>query len=259
MSLKPVVDALDSIAAEEQSFYAKAEDGKFYLDVDKYTTGLRSALEKERTARKDFEKKAKRADEFEGLDPTEVRSLIDKVNGDERMRLIKDGKFEEAMNLHAEKQTEKMRKEYERQLKAVQDAAAQAEQKAQRYTQRALDSALREAAASVGMHPYAVEDALMRGRSMFSIDDEGNAVQLDQDGGVVKGKNGKTPFTPAEWLESMREVAPHWFPASGTGSGSQQGNSRGSVRGKVIKRSAFDQMGPAERVATIKEGITVID
>lgn len=255
MSLKPVVDALDGVGADEQQFYSKAEDGKFYLDVDRFTSGLRSALEKERSSRKEFEKKAKRGEEFGDLDPAEVKALYERFSNDERAKLIKDGKWDEALNIH----TDKMRKDHQKQLDALKMQIEQADARAQRYVQRALESSLREAASKAGLHPYAIEDALLHGRNLFTIDEEGNAVQLDKDGDVIKGKNGKDAFSPLEWLESMRESKPHWFPASGSGSGAPASNSRGNSRGKTIKRSAFDQLNPAERVATIKEGVTVVD
>jgi hypothetical protein len=66
---------------------------------------------------------------------------------------------------------------------------------------------------------------------MFTLDENGNAVQRDADGNVVIGKDGKTPFSPSEWLESMRESAPHWFPAGASGSGSNNG-SKGGGAGK---------------------------
>jgi hypothetical protein len=84
---------------------------------------------------------------------------------------------------------------------------------------------------------------------MFTLDENGNAVQLDGDSQVVIGKDGKTPFNPAEWLDSMRESAPHWFPAGASGSGSGN-DKRGGGSGSGKPRS---QWTPAEKSAYIEK------
>lgn len=78
---------------------------------------------------------------------------------------------------------------------------------------------------------------------MFALDESGQAVQRDAEGNLVIGKDGKTPYSPAEWLESMRETAPHWFPAGASGSGSG-GGAKGGGAGPAKVRS---QMTTRER------------
>ncbi len=121
-----------------------------------------------------------------------------------------------------------------------------------------LDNNIRAAAAKVGIHAHAIDDALLRGRAMFTLDDDGNAVQV-KDGTVVLSKDGKNNFAPSEWLESMREAAPHWFPASGSGGGAQQGRQQGSAGKKTVTRSVFDGMAPIDKAAHVKEGGIVVD
>lgn len=62
MALKLIVDSLESLDEGVRGFYTE-QDGKFRLDVDgvEDVTGLKSALEKERSARRDLEKKMKAA------------------------------------------------------------------------------------------------------------------------------------------------------------------------------------------------------
>ncbi len=58
------------------------------------------------------------------------------------------------------------------------------------------------------------------------------------------GKDGRTPLTPVEWIDSLKESAPHLFPsASGTGAG----NSKSGVA--HFKRS---QMSSADKAAYIR-------
>lgn len=69
-----------------------------------------------------------------------------------------------------------------------------------------IDGALRVAALKAGLRQIAVEDAVIRGRSMFVRDEYGNPVAM--------GKDGKSALGPSEWLESMEDKAAHWWPPS---------------------------------------------
>lgn len=62
MGLKLIVDSLDSVDEGVRGLYTEV-DGKFKLDVEgvEDVTGLKSALEKERSARRDLEKRMKTA------------------------------------------------------------------------------------------------------------------------------------------------------------------------------------------------------
>ena len=113
------------------------------------------------------------------------------------------------------------------------------------------------AAAKAGIHAFAVEDALLRARSLFTLDDKGEAIQVGPDGAPVLGKDGKTAFTPAEWLEAMKETAPHWFPAPGSGGGAN-GSGGAGAGGKTIRREAFDALSAAEKSKVVKTH-TIVD
>ena len=122
---------------------------------------------------------------------------------------------------------------------------------------KALDSEITKAATKAGLHAVAIDDALLYARSIFSLDDQGNAVQLGEDSKPVLGKDGKTPFTPLEWLEAMRETKPHWFPATATGGGARPNGGTGG--GKTMKRSQFDALPAKERAKRMNEGVTLYD
>lgn len=94
-------------------------------------------------------------------------------------------------------------------------------------TRTAVEGALRAAAATAGLVPAAVDDALARGRRVFTLDEDGRPVARDAEGAVVPGADGERPMTPAEWLDSMRESAPHWWPPS-SGAGAPGAGARGA-------------------------------
>jgi hypothetical protein len=89
-----------------------------------------------------------------------------------------------------------------------------------------VDDRIRDAAAKAGLIASATEDALHRGRQVFALDREGRAVARDGEGAAILGADGKSPLSPAEWLEGMRETAPHWWPPS-SGAGAPGAGSAG--------------------------------
>lgn len=185
---------------------------------------------------------------FDGIDPTAVRNILKRFADDEEAGLLKAGKFDEVI----EKRTAKMREEYEKKLKAATDETEAALKRAQAFQGRVLDDSVRAAAVKAGLHQHAIDDALFRARSMFTLDESGQAVQLGEDGKPVLGKDGKSPFTPLEWLEGMKEKAPHWFPASASGGGAG-GSGKGADGKKTMTRAAFEQLDPLARAAAAKE------
>lgn len=241
MALPFEVESLDSIDESARAFYTETEDKKFRLDLDGYEDpkGLKSALDKERQAARDASKLAKDLQKkYEGIDPDKVKNLLSKLENDEEAKLLADGKIDEVVNRRIEKQ----RNDYDKQLTEAQKQAEIEAGKAKKFEQRVLDNHIRAAAAKAGIHQHAIEDALFRARTMFHLDDDGNAVQIDQDGQVVFGKDGKSPFSPSEWLDEMKEKAPHWFPAANSGGGAV-GNT--SNRGSKQDLSALP---PRERL-----------
>lgn len=176
---------------------------------------------------------------YKDIDPEKYAELLKAHEELEEAKLKGAGNIDELVN----KKAEKAIAEAQKQLKAAQDAAEAAKKRAQAYESRVLDDAIRAAATKAGLHPGAVDDALFRGRTMFALDESGQAVQRDAEGNLVIGKDGKTPYSPAEWLESMRETAPHWFPAGASGSGSG-GGAKGGGAGPAKVRS---QMTTRER------------
>ena len=254
MPLKFRVDTLDSVPEALRGEYEETADKKgFQLKVEGTDDAapVRKALGDERKAREAAEKKLK---DFEGLDPEELRALKARIEGDEELQLIQKGDKEKLR----ERWTGNMKKDFEKQLKARDEKITASETKAARLAARALDNAIREALSKSDLHPYAVEDALLHARNEFTLDENGDVVKLDKDGGVVMGKSG-SPFSPQEWIEGKRESRPHWFPASGTGGGAQQQDRRSSTNSKTIKRSQFDKMDPKAQMDHVKAGGAVID
>jgi hypothetical protein len=264
------VDALDDVPEAQRAWYAQdATTKKFKLDGAKVefedTSALKGALEKERSAVKEAKAQYKRdmealAAKYKDIDPEKYREIMGQFDNAEEAELLKKGA--EGLKAILEKRTAKLRADYEKKLQEARERESGALEVASTFMDRALENHIREAAGKAGLHSGAVEDALLRAAQIFLLDDDGNAVQYEGEGDdqtVVLGKDGKTPFSPAEWLESMKEKAPHWFPADASGGGARGGKGGGAT-GKTMKRAAFDQLSPQEKSNfTVKEKGTIVD
>ncbi|MFZ3286554.1 MAG: hypothetical protein WA191_06855 [Telluria sp.] len=241
MALQLVVDTLESVPEALHSLYTEA-DGKFRLQVDgiEDTKGLKSALEKERQTAKDAEKARKDFEkQFEGIDPKKVKDMMSRFDNDEELKLISEGKISEVV----EKRMERQRADLERQLGEKDGAIDAANKRADAYIQSVLDNEIRSVA--TGLHKFAVDDALLLGRQIFKLDENGRAVQFGSDGKPVMGKDGKTPFGPGEWIDGMKSTKPHWFPSTASGGGA-------SGHMAVSGGADMSKMSPTERLTAAR-------
>jgi hypothetical protein len=262
MPLKAVVENIEDLSEPLREYYTKGDDGKFHLSAEgvEDVSGLKSALGKERSRAGEAEKALKAFEGWTLDDLKELGELRNRLEKDEDFKLIKEGKHEEVFT----KRLEKMRAEHDKQIEkltaTMKTEIDAANKRTQMYEGRVMENALRQAATEVGIHPQAVRDALFQGRTVFVLDENGNAVQKREDGSLVIGKDGKSPFTPKEWLESMRAEAPHWFPAAGNGTGAPQSGRTNATGQKQMTRSDFARLNPSQQHAFIrKEGGVLID
>lgn len=179
---------------------------------------------------------------FDGLDPAQMKQMKERLDQDEDAKLLAEGK----KNVVIEKYTERMRASHAEELKAKDERIAAEAARADAWRGSVLDNQIR--AVTSGLHKGAVEDALLAARQLFTLDAKGNAVQLDSEGTPVLGKDGKTPFSPSEWIELQRQLKPHWFPIASSGSGS--GGSRES--GKTVRD--LSNLSPTERLTAARAG-----
>ncbi|MBF6701253.1 hypothetical protein, partial [Acinetobacter baumannii] len=210
MSLPFIVDSLDAIKEEHRALYVE-ENGKFRLDLEGYEDpkGLKSALQSERDAAKNAKLELQKLQkQFEGIDPEIVKKVFAQIDQDEEAKLIAEGKVNEVI----QKRTEKMREEHEKLLKAEKERADKAEAYAQKFKQSVIQSQIVQAAVELEALPEATADIAFLAQSKFALDENGKAVAVDENGEVVIGKDGQTALSPKEWVESLREQKPYFWP-----------------------------------------------
>lgn len=216
--------------------------------VDAAVAGLKAKNQELLGSLKERTEKLK---EFDGIDPAAVRSILKRFTDDEEASLIAAGKLDEVLN----KRTERMQAENAKVIKAEQEARTRAEGKASKLAARTLAGAIRDAAIKAGALPEAMEDIVLRAGPTWRLNDDGEPVAMNGEE-VVLGKDGKTPLTPQEWAESLRETAPHLWPkAQGTNA---LGSGSGPRGGKTITDGAFQALPPKQRAAFMAGGGKVV-
>lgn len=179
--------------------------------------------------------------QFEGLDINAVKGLLAKVGQDEETKLIAEGKLDEVIT----RRTERLRGDYDKQLAAEKARADKAEAFAAKYSDKVLADSIRAAAIKAGALPEAAEDIILRAKGTFKLSEDGEAIATDRDGEVIYGKDGKTPLSPLEWAESLRETATHLWPrAQGAGQTGDNG-------GKATKK--WGEYTESERAALARD------
>jgi len=250
--LKALLDSLEGVDAGLQSFYTKTDDGKYRLQVEGLDDGsaLKTALQKERESKRDAEKRLNDLmKQFEGIDPEKARAILSNADKSEEARMIAEGKLDEVIK----QRTARMQAEYDAKLKEASEKMTAAEQRAARRDAQVLENQIRQAAVEAGIHKHAIDDALLRARQQFSLSDADAAVALGADGQPVYGKDGQTPLSLKEWFDSMKNAAPHWYPANASGSGA---GGQGNAGNSGIPARLADCKTDEQKVAWLKANST---
>ena len=226
MPLKYKYPTQQEIPAEQSALYVERE-GAFYLDVEGVTDKVKADELRMHNIelRKQIEERDAR---FEGIDPEAVRQLAaEKLRLEEEQRL-KDGKFQDVLadKLKAQKvDADKLltsvtgeRDAYFAQLTAIQ-----------------IDQGVLTAATKRGLRPTALPDITARARQTFKLV-KGVPQAFEADGKTVRyGKDGITPMTLEEWMDTQVSDAPHLFEANAGGGAASNGAGGAAASARTTK------------------------
>lgn len=246
-ALPIVVDKLDAIPEAHRSLYVE-KDGKFNLDLEGYEdpVGLKSALQKERTAAANASKQVS-AWAALGKTPEEIKALVDAAAQAEIDKLGKAGEWD--------KLKAQMLTSHQGELTKKDEAIAS--------SQRALSKYLVDSAAATAL-------AAAKGSVPLLLPHIQAAVKVVADGDNysvrVMGKDGnprvdgKGEFLTIDDLVSEMRQSDEFgraFDATGTSGGGAQGGGGGGGS-KTMKQAAFDALRPKERAQKMAEGYTLV-
>jgi hypothetical protein len=258
MALKGEVETLDGVPEALHEHYVQEQgSGKYVLAVDGFVPKARVDefrntninLAKERDKLKlDFEEFKKG---FGELTPEQVAEMKKQLEGIKDKKILDD----EGIEALLEKRLSGMKLEHEGQLKALNkrigELSEQADTWSGKYRKTVIDRAISDAAIKAGVRPSAIVDVVLRGQSMWTLNEQGKPVAKDQNGEILYGKDGSTPLSPLEWMDSLKGDAPHFFEPSGGGGAA--GNNGAGGPGKIKVRSKADLKTAADKSAFIQD------
>ena len=207
------------------------------------------ALDAKRQELLDENKKLKK--QYEGLpEPEKIRELFKKVENNEEMKLLSEGKTDEVI----QRRTERIKAEYDSKIdnlssenKTYQEKLQQSEAIIQELMidNNAVTSFLKN-----GGLDGASEDVKLRASRVFKVED-GQAIPRDEKGEIIRGKNG--PMTWDEWVKDLAEKAPHLFEGSaGANAAGNRGGKGNTLQDKLV---AARKDGNVTEVRRLKEQI----
>jgi hypothetical protein len=221
MALKIKHQTKAEIPAELQSLYLE-RDGAWCLDVEGGFTD-KGKLDEFRTAnialRKEIEELQAR---FQGIDPVAVRKLAEDKARLEEQQALKAGEFEKVL----ETRLKTVKTDHDKALAAL---TGERDALNARLATIQIDQAVVTEATKRGLRPTALPDITARARHTFRLVN-GVPQAFESDGSTLRaGRDGVTPLSLAEWLDTQVSDAPHLF-ASSAGGGAT-GNGSGGVGG----------------------------
>lgn len=242
MALKAVLDSLDGVPEALHEHYKKDDaSGKYRLEADgvEDVSGLKSALEKERTGHKTMAQQLKDLKEQLGdLDPVKAREALKKLQDLEDKKLMDAGKIDELVA----QRMERANQDFQTQAKAfnskIETITKERDAANGKLSELLIDGALRQAAVKAGIKPEAIEDAILWGKQLYRVKD--GQVVPERNGQVLYGKDPNAPLPMEEWLAGMMTEKPHWF-AESAGGGASGGKGKGGPSGipANLKRSTM--------------------
>src|SRR5438874_6068495 len=200
MPLKSKYTNLKEIPAEDVRLYVE-RDGAWLLDTE--AGGDKSKLDEFRTNNISLLKELNDLKQkFEGINPDEVRKLSEEKQRLEDEQRVKAGEFDKVLD----GRLKTARTEWDKQLTAV---ASERDALVTRLTGIQIEQGVTETATKRGLRPTAIPDITSRARTVFRLVN-GVATAFQSDGKTVRaGKDGVTPMTLDEWVDTQVSEAPH--------------------------------------------------
>lgn len=174
------------------------------------------------------------------IKPEKIKEMMDKFKAEGEAQLIKDGRIDELV----EKRVSDIKSNFEEQMAEITAKLATSDEFGASISKKHNDHVVKEGvmrrAIAAGVRKEAVDDIVMAAMQIFSAGEDGDPETRDEDGNLRK--LGDKLFTADNWIESLRETRPHYWPDS-TGAGAQ--GAKGDKGGKVSDLTARIQAAAA--------------
>ena len=204
------------------------------LEVDELTVNLKNANKvavedavsglKTKNAEILDEKKAlsEAAKLFEGIDPEAAKAALEFHEKNKDAEFLKDGTIEDLI----EKKTSTLKSDHEAAMTELNskfnEATTNGTLYQNLYESKVIEDGIRAEAIKAGIRAEAIDDVLLRGRSVFSLDEHKQIEARDNEGKLAKTKDDKV-LTTKNWIEGLKDSSPHYWPNS-EGAGAHGGD-----------------------------------
>lgn len=208
MKLKSVLDNLDGLSQEIAGLY-QLKDGKYHLDVE----GLvqKTALDEFRNSNIALNNQLKQFTDL-GLDVNQIKEAQEAARKVREKELIEAGDVETLVQERIASLTNTHKAELETLNKQLGTSN-------EKLSKLLIDNTVRTYSTKSGVLDTAVDDVLLRARSVFTVEN-GELVAKDSEGKPLYGADGKT-LTVDAYVTQLGKTAPHLFKGS-TGTGANQ-------------------------------------
>lgn len=226
--------------ADEKVYVPDGDNFKLDAEGIEDTSGLKTALQKERDARTQFEKdlKAER-EKFKDVDLDEYNALKAEKDSRDTDDLKSKGKVDELL----ENQRQKYEKLLADEKKKSADESARLNAELDRVT---IDTAFRAAYEKAGVIPDRIDDAVALTRSQAKRED-GKLVLYDTDG--LKLDINIDTYAK----EVLKNARPYLYQASANGGTGAQNGTHGANGAKTYKRADWEKLPPAQQSTVMAE------
>lgn len=229
MALKYRYAKREEVPADQAALYVE-RDGALVLDVEGATDKAKVDEFRASNVALKQELEALKA-RFEGVDPEAVRQLAAEKERLEEEQRLKEGKFQEVL----EARLKNARSEWDKERQAL---TVERDGLTARLTAIQIDQGVITAATQRGLRPTAIPDITARARLVFQLV-QGVPRAFETDGSTVRyGRDGVTPMTLEEWVDTQVADAPHLFEAS-AGGGAAGTPAGGGANGNRPVRNPF--------------------
>lgn len=183
---------------------------------------------------------------WDGLDPEKVRGLMSKMEKDEELRLLAEGKTDEAF----QRRLERVNAQHQSTVDTLSQERDQFKAQAEQFENQVRDLIIDQQVISSFMQEKGIEsaapDVVNRAKAAFTIED-GQPIARDEKGQIIRGKDG--PISIQEWVAKLKETAPHLFPPSrGAGARGSSGGSLSSLDARMQAAAEANDMAEYRRL-----------
>ena len=224
--LKAIVDSLDEVDAKYHDLYVE-KDGKFHLQVEgiehtPVVKNLKDEAAKSRIKARDAETALGK---FNALGKTaeEIQADLDRIEELEAANggKIDDTKINELVEVRIKTKLAPVQRELEQAKSLLVEKDGVIAGYKDRDVRLSIADSIRVAGKKSGLLDTAIEDAILLGERVFSVDESGS-VTAKENVGVTPG------IDPAVWLTEMQPKRPHWWgPSQGGGATGGKGGGGG--------------------------------